>query len=142
MFTFTKLIGNAAAYEQILDLTNKIKQITMPNGTATVKQNLRETLTPDTVFGYVRMENNILTSQEILDMLRYNDSKDAQFTHFSVWYEVDFVFVDFLTRRIMCWGLEKNVKDALNGIQDLVQGTIKKKVQAQKPLATSTAIKV
>jgi hypothetical protein len=42
----------------------------------------------------------------------------------------------------MCWGLEKNVKDALNGIQDLVQGTIKKKVQAQKPLATSTAIKV
>ena len=130
MFTFTKQIGNDAAYEQILALTNKIKHITMPNATA-VKQNLRETLPPDTVWGYVLMEKNILTSEEILNMLRYNDIKDAQFTHFSVWYEVDFVFVDFLTRQIMCWGLEKNVQDALNGIQDLLQGAIKKKAQAQ-----------
>lgn len=134
MFAFTKLIGNAAAYEQILDLTNKVKQIAVPNANAnaTAKiQKLRETLPPVTMFGYVWMENNILTNQEILNMLRYNDSKDAQFTHFSVWYEVDFVFVDFLTRRIMCWGLEANVLDALDGIQDLLHGTIQKKAQAQ-----------
>ena len=32
----------------------------------------------------------------------------------------------------MCWGLEKNVLDALNGIQELLEGAYQKKAQAQK----------
>jgi hypothetical protein len=132
MFTFTSPIGNIAAYEQIVALTDNFKNNKAAAAAALQQQTLRETLPADTVFGYVMVDKNYLTNQEIINMMRYNDSKDTQYTHFAVWYEVDFVFLDLHARQIMCWGLEKNVLDALNGIQELLEGAYQKKAQAQK----------
>ena len=72
--------------------------------------------------------------------MRYNDSSDIHFTHFTVWYEVAFVFLDFHAKQIMCWGTKQNVQDALEGIQELLNNAIHKKEHTQQAQHMQTQV--
>ena len=131
MFTFTKQINSADAFKQIVALTANFEHLTVPQAAA-IQKTVLKNLPADTVFGYVMYPNTILTEQDITKAMRYNDSKDTHFTHFTVWYEVAFVFLDFHAKQIMCWGIKENVQDALEGIQELLNNAVNKKTQKQK----------
>lgn len=122
--TVTKIVKNVIP--PISDFRDKImtlqKQNTTTNG---------GTLSQDIVFGYAMYPANQLTDTEIENAMRYNDSKDIDFTHFIIWYEVVFVYLDFNEKQILCCGHEKNVQDALEGIQEILNNALHKKLQNQ-----------
>lgn len=130
MYTFMNAINNNLAYEQIMAFTENFKHSPLKKASA-LQEELRNTLPQETTFGYVMYNENQLTDAEIINAMRYNDSKDTHFTHFTVWYEVVFVFLDFHAKQIMCWGTKPNVQDALEGIQELLNNAINKKEQRQ-----------
>ena len=131
MYTFMNAISNNLAYEQILAFTENFKHAPLKKASA-LQEELRNTLPQETTFGYVMYPPILLSDAEVLNAMRYNDSKDTHFTHFTVWYEVAFVFLDFHAKQIMCWGIKENVQDALEGIQELLNNAVNKKTQKQK----------
>ena len=128
MYTFMNAISNDLAYEQILIFTENFKHAPLKKATA-LQEELSNTLPPETIFGYVMYLPILLTDTEVVNAMRYNDSKDTNFSHFKVWYEVAFVFLDFNAKQIMCWGTKQNVQDALEGIQELLNNAVNKKVR-------------
>lgn len=128
MYTFMNVISNDLAYEQILIFTENFKHASFEKASA-LQEELSNTLPSETIFGYVMYLPILLTDTEVVNAMRYSDSKDTNFSHFKVWYEVAFVFLDFNAKQIMCWGTKQNVQDALEGIQELLNNAVNKKVR-------------
>ena len=131
MFTFTKQINSADAFKQIVALTANFEHLTVPQAAA-IQKTVLKNLPADTVFGYVMYPNTILTEQDITKAMRYNDSKDINLIHFSVWYEVEFAWIDFNAQQIMCWGTQEHVKDALDGIHAIFHNAISNKEEEER----------
>lgn len=130
MYTFTNTISNDLAYEQIMAFTENFKHAPLQKASA-LQEELRNTLPQEPTFGYVMYPPIRLTDADVVNAMRYNDSSDIHFAHFTVWYEVAFVFLDFHAKQIMCWGTKQNVQDALEGIQELLNNAIHKKEHMQ-----------
>lgn len=127
MYTFKKVVTNDIANKQITAFTENYKNISKQQADA-----IRDALPTETTFGYVMCTQNQLTDTEIINAIRYNDSRDTHFNHFIMWYEVAFVFVDLHAKQIMCWGTNENVQNALEGTQELLHNAIRKKMKTQQ----------
>jgi len=131
MYTFKNAISKDLAYEQIMAFTENFKHAPEQK-VSVIEEIIRNNLPTETVFGYVMYPPNQLTDAEVINAMRYNDSKDTHFIHFTMWYELTFVFLDLQAKQVMCWGTQKNVKDALEGIQELLNNAIQKNIQKQR----------
>ena len=121
--TVTKIVKNVIP--TISDFRDKFMTMQKQNTT------ISGTLSQDIVFGYAMYPANQFTDTEIENAMRYNDSKDTDFRHFIIWYEVEFVYLDFNEKQILCCGSEKNVQYALEGIQEILSNALHKKLQNQ-----------
>jgi len=126
MYTFTKLVTKDVANKQITAFTENYKNMS-PQQADTI----RNALPTEPTFGYVMYSPSQLTDDEIIYAMRYNDSKDTNFMLFTIWHQLTFVFLDLHANQIMCWGTNENVQDGLEGIQELLNNAIHKKLQNQ-----------
>lgn len=136
MYTFMNTISNDLAYEQIMAFTENFKHAPL-NKVSDLQEELRNTLPQEPTFGYVMYPPFLLTDADVVNAMRYNDRNDIHFTHFTVWYELAFVFLDFHAKQIMCWGTKQNVQDALEGMQELLHNAINKKEHTQQAQKTT-----
>jgi dsDNA-binding SOS-regulon protein len=128
MFSETKEISSADAYDEVMKYTQNLKAFSEIKK-AEINEAFKEKNM--TTCGFLTPYEN-LTEKEILEIIRYNDKKDINFAHLTEWFQLDIICYNPKTKQIIIWGDYHNVKETIEELKEMLTKVFEKKKQIER----------